>query len=329
MRIPILTALLFTFTSTAFAQDKILVADDSSSGTYAKMVAEIKTVCNDTIAIEEIKVSGGALGNLNALANNKASVALLHSDVIYAMAMADPSYRKLKTLVALYPEEIHIVALRNSGLKSGGTMGFGGKEVEFKDLAGLAGRKMGASGGGVYTARILQGQGEGKFEVVQFDSGKELLPALDSGQVQAILFVGGAPLHNIEALDGSKYKLLPIPESIGNKVQAVYHTATITYPNLRSGPIRTLAPDAIALTRVYKTPQMIAPQAKFRTCFYEKLDNLKETPGLHPKWQAIEPENHGTWEWYDLPGTSPPPAAGPAAPGPVQGKTQARRKPVN
>jgi TRAP-type uncharacterized transport system substrate-binding protein len=288
--------------ATASAQEnKLLVADASSSGTYAAMVGEIKKFCSgDALTIEEIKVSGGATDNLAALVNNRASLAFLHSDVIFAMSQSDAKYRQLKTLVALYPEEIHILALKNSGIKVGQRLGFGGSEVVFKDLASLNGYKVGAAGGGVYTARILTGQGEGHFDVVPFDSGKELIPALDGGQIQAVIFVGGAPLANVEALDFNRYKLLPITEPMATKVQAIYRPATLSYKN--SGIIRTLAPDAIALTRKYTTPRMVAPQRAFRTCFYEHLDDLRETPGMHPKWQQVDASNHGTWEWYEIPG---------------------------
>lgn len=287
-------------------ENKILVADSSSSGTYAAMVGEVKKFCsNDSLTIEEIKVTGGATENLNALANNRASIAFLHSDVIYAMSQSDPKYKQLKTLVALYPEEIHVIALRKSGIKVGQKLGFGGSELVFTDLTSLSGQKVGAAGGGVYTARILQGQGEVRFDVQPFDSGKDLIPALDSGQVQAVIFVGGAPLANVEALDFAKYKLLSIPDGVATKLQTVYHTATISYKN--SGVVRTLAPDAIALTRKYTRPQMIAPQKAFRECFYAHLDDLKETPGMHPKWQTIDPANHGTWDWYEIPGSEPAP----------------------
>lgn len=303
------TLLFCIFATSASAQEsKLLIADASSSGTYAKMVSELKNFCsNDSLVIEEIKISGGATDNLNALINNKASAALLHSDVIYAMAQSDPKYQQLKTLIALYPEEIHVVALRNSNLKIKTMLGFGGTTIEFNDLMSLKGFKVGAAGGGVYTSRILTGQGEVHFDVVQFDTGKELLPALDNGQVQAVVFVGGAPLANIEALDGRKYKLLSIPESVTSKLSTVYHTTTINYPNLKSGAVRTMAPDAIILTRKYSRPQMIAPQRKFRDCFYEHLGDLQETPGLHPKWQVVDQNNHGTWAWYEIPGSELPP----------------------
>jgi TRAP-type uncharacterized transport system substrate-binding protein len=283
----------------------LIVADSSSSGTYAKMLAEIKDVCQtDDFIIDEAPKHGGATDNLDALKNNRVSAAFLHSDVIFAAAMSDPSYKELKTLVALYPEEIHIVTLRTSITKAAGLTNYFSKPVQFNSLSDLSGYNVGAAGGGVITARILTGQGEGHFNVIDLQEGKNVIPALQSGQIQAAIFVGGSPLDNITALNGNEFKLIPIGDSISSRVQSVYRPATINYPNLQSGPIKTMAPVATLVTRKYTRPQMIAPQAAFRACFYAHLDDLKETPGKHPKWALVDPNDHGVWDWYDLPTTT-------------------------
>ena len=313
---------LIALTGTASAQE-FLVADSSSSGTYQEMVGQIAKFCGpDGLTIKEVRPTGGATANLAALVNNDVSAALLHSDVIFAMSQQDQQYQKLKTLVALYPEEIHVIALRNSGIKTGGTRigGFGAKEVVFNSVDDLRGYKVGAAGGGVYTGNILKGSGNLGFEVVEFTTGAEVLPALDNGNVQTVIFVGGAPLKNVASLDGSKYKLL----SIGRNVApTVYKQAVINYPNLRSGAVQTLAPQALVITRQYKTAVMQKPQAQFRQCFFAHLDEMKEIPGLHKKWQAVDENDHGTWNWYELPGDTA--ARAPAEEVPVPAVTKKRR----
>lgn len=284
-------------------QQNMLVAAASSSGTYAAMLSEIKDVCLDenlNITTTDTK-QGGATDNLAALKENRVQAAFLHSDVIYAAAQSDPDYRLLKTLVALYPEEIHVVALRNSITKKPGIGGFVSGYVQFNTLSDLAGYTVGASGGSYVTAQILKGQGEGKFLTVEFPNGGAVLNALKANQIQAAIFVGGSPLPNIVPLKAEEYKLLPIGESIAARVTGVYRPATINYRNLNSGSIKTLAASALILTRKYTIHKMIAPQAAFRQCFYDKLDELKETPGKHPKWQQVDPKDHGVWEWYELP----------------------------
>lgn len=288
-------------------QTRLLVAASSSSGTYKAMLAEIKDVCQtDNFIIDEAPAKGGAVENLESLVNNQVSAAFLHSDVIYSAAMSDPNYRNLKTLVALYPEEIHVLVLRNSLAKAGGVGGYFAKTIEFTSLSDLAGLPVGAAGGGVITARLLTGSGEGKFTVVPYDSGKEVIDALTAGQIHAAIFVGGAPLPNLLTLKAEQFKLIPIGDAIASRLAAVYRPATISYSNLKSTNIRTLAPQALIVTRKYTTPKMIEPQRQFRECFYKNLEELKETPGKHPKWQLVDPTDHGVWEWYDIPGTNTP-----------------------
>ncbi len=210
---------LFVFQIAWAEPASFLVAASSSSGTYQQGIEQIQTVCgNDNFAISVVPNVGGATENLDALKNNKVSAAFLHTDIIYAKAQTDSSYRKIKTLVSLYPEEVHVVALRTAKETTGGIAGIGASSVTYTALSDLSGRKVGASGGSIISAKILSGPGGGGFEVVSFDSGKDALAALENGTIQAAIFVGGAPLPNLAALSDQKFQLLPIGDAIISKV---------------------------------------------------------------------------------------------------------------
>jgi TRAP-type uncharacterized transport system substrate-binding protein len=294
---------LVLFGLSIFAQNTFTVADDSSSGTYKKMLGEMIGVCStdDLNIVEAQGVTGGAPGNLDALVNNRAQAAFLHSDVFFANAQADPTYKRFQTLLALYPEPIHVLALKVSKSKKPGTFSFGTQE--FNSLADTRGYQVGAAGGGVITARILQGQGEGGFTVTPFERGDDVINALNKGDIAAAIFVGAAPLPNIEKLDKNNYKLLPIGESIASRVQGVYRPVSINYRGLTNGPLKTLAPLATLLTRKYNTPERVAIQRKFRECFYKHLGELQDSGS--PNWQAVDPNDHGVLDWYEIPGTAP------------------------
>ncbi len=288
-----------------FAQTPFKVASNSSSGTYDRMLGEIIAVCNsDELEIVSADVKGGAVGNLDALYNNKVNAAFMHSDVFMSSAQADPNYNRFQTLVALYPEPIHVLALKVSKTTENGALHWG--KAAFGSLAETKGYKVGAAGGGVVTARILQGQGEGGFSVVPYNDGNEVIAALDKGEIAAAIFVGAAPLPNLEKLDKQKYKLIPIGATIENKVQGVYRPASVNYPGLTSGPLHTLAPMATLMTKKYTTPAMIDMQRKFRDCFNTHLGELKD--GHSPNWEFVEAGDHGVLTWYEIP------PAGPAAP---------------
>jgi TRAP transporter TAXI family solute receptor len=297
----LLLATLLLALASASAQTTIRIAADSSSGTYSKMLGEIIGVCStdDFNIVPASGVTGGAPGNLDALVNNRADAAFLHSDVYTANAQADPTYNRFQTLVALYPEQIHILALRQSKTKKNLVF-----TVEFNSLSDLKGYKVGAAGGGVFTARILNGQGEAGYSVVPFDRGDEVISALTNGQIDAALFVGAAPLPNLEKLNKNQYKLLPIGDAISSRVQGVYRPASINYPGLTNGPVKTMAAIATLLTRKFSTPAKIEAQAKLRACFDKHLGELQDNGSR--SWQDVTPGDHGVLPWLDLPKTTAP-----------------------
>jgi TRAP-type uncharacterized transport system substrate-binding protein len=294
----VLFALLFAVP--ALAQSQLKVADGSSSGTYAKMLGEIKEVCSDTIALVEEGTSKGAIDNLQMLVDNQVSGAFMHSDVIYFRAMNE-DLSKLKTLIALYPEDVHVLVKRDSGLKAG-TL-FNKQPVVFNSVEDLAGYKVGAAGGGTITAQVIRLQAQIAYDFVPFNSGKEVMDALAANQIQAAIFVGGAPLPNLKDL-GPEYKLVGFNANTVDKLKSVYRPTTISYSKMQSTGVRTVAPDALFVVREYKTERMVGALANLRACFYKNLPDLQETPGKHPKWQVVDPENHGKWPWYQLPETT-------------------------
>ena len=291
--------LLVLFAVMSASAQQLKIADDSSSGTYKKMLGEVIGVCStDEFSISEIAVSGGAVGNLDALVNNKVDAAFMHSDVFLSNSQADPSYNRFKTLVALWPEPIHVLVLRQSKTSKNGTFSFG--KAEFNSLSDLQGYTVGAAGGGVLTARILTGQGQGGFTVVDGGSGANVLKQLDNGDIAAAIFVGAAPLPNLEALDKTKYRLIPIGERIGQNVSNVYRQAKIAYPGLTNGPITTLAPLATLVTKPFQTPAKVNAQRALRACFSSHLPELQDS--YSPNWTLVTPNDQGVLNNYlDIP----------------------------
>lgn len=298
--VPTIVFVLICSAMFAQAPARILVASSSVSGTYELMTQEISESCSDEITIEKAPgVAGGVMQNLEALKSNKASAAFVRADVIYAMAQSDPTYRDFKTLISLYPEDIHILVLKDSKTKKIGTFSFGVQS--FETAADLSGFPVGAASGGHITARILTDKLH-FGDIREYPTGKDVMSALDSGEIAAAVFVGGTPLPSLEKLPSNRYKLLPIPENVAAGLSGVYKRSSISYSNLSSGPVPTLSSDALIITRRYSLPKMVAPQATFRACFYNHLAELQETPGKHPKWQQVNAFNHGSWEWYEIPG---------------------------
>lgn len=302
----IMSFLFFVTLVSSAAADTFTVAADSSSKTYAKMLGELIGACsNENLDIKQAQgVTGGAPGNLEALVNNKAQAAFMHSDVFQAHVALDASYKRYQTLVALYPEPIHVVALRVSKTlkKEGGVGGYFQKDVPvtFNTLDDVRGYTVGAAGGGVYTAQILQANGEGGFNVSDKGNGDAVMAALNSGEIAVAIFVGAAPLPNLEKLDKNKYKIIPVGDTIANKtsIKTYYRSASINYPGLTAGAIKTIAPMATIMTRKYDGEKKVAMQRSFRDCFNRKLGDLRDDGS--PGWQQVIAGDHGVLDWYEI-----------------------------
>lgn len=280
------------------AQAQMRVATGKAGDTYSSMLRQLNARCSGDVAIMEVP-SAGSNDNINQLVGNQVNAVFTQSDVLWLRARTE-DLADVKTLLALHPEQVHIVARTSSGIKEGGTLGYGAKEVVFNDITSLAGRKVGAAGGSLITAQVIRLQSEIPFQVVQLETGDAVLQALASGQIAAAVFVGGAPLGTVSKL-GPDHKLLPIPAPVVEKLKGVYRPARLNYQRMNAAGVATVATDALFVTRQYKTPKMTNALAKLRQCAHDAVDELKETTGTHPAWRYVDASNKGKWPWYELP----------------------------
>lgn len=322
-----LFAFLILFGNTpSFAQElKLTIADGSSSGTYKAMVGVIKNYCSAVIPITDIDTSG-AVDNLGKLTENEANAGFMHEDVIAWRGKSDPSLRQsLKTLLVLWPEDVHFVAKTSPYVVSAGHLGFGKQERNLVGVNDLVGLKVGAAGGGYVTAQMVRYQGDVNYEVVQYDSGKQVLEALNNGDIAAAVFVGAAPLPNLKDL-GHDYRILTIGENTRDKLAKVgYHTSTVAYNKMSTNAVTTVAANALLVAQQYHSQKWLGALAAFRQCFLNNLDEIKETPGMHKAWKKVDPNKTSEWPMYELPSSSPAVDAPPAAATPPA-TVQRRRK---
>lgn len=271
------------------------VATGSAKGTYSTMFKELKEQCG-TLPMAE-QATDGSMTNVDMLVGNQVNAAFVQSDVLFFRSRTE-SLTNVKTLLALHPEEVHIVALAQAK-KEGGVMGIGSKEVSLNTVVDLAGRQVGAAGGSYITAQVIRLQSEIPFQVSGYASNDDLLKAVASGKLDAAVIVGGSPLAAISALD-SRFKLLGIPEAVQAKLKSVYNPAKLTYSRMGAAGVTSVSTDALFVTREYKTPKMTAQLAGFRRCAVQSIPEIKESLGTHPKWQAVDEANRGKWAWYEL-----------------------------
>ena len=294
-----ISILVLLIASLGIAQE-LKVSDGSSSGTYQQMLRELKGICPN-VSITEVPASG-AVENLDNLVSNQANVAFMHTDVLmYRAQKEEGGLQNLKTLIALFPEDVHFVALNKPF-----PMGMFSKNRVLNSIDDLYDLPVGAAGGGWITINLVRLQSEIPYKCIQYDKGDQVLAALNSGEIACAVFVGAAPLPNLKDL-GHDYKLLPVNDGTLSRLKSVYKRSVITYTKMSTASIPTISADCLIVTRVYHTPKFVDALRTFRKAFYDGLDELKETAGTHKAWQKVDPENHGKWEWYDLRDVAPAP----------------------
>lgn len=287
----------------AGAQTQLKVATGGPTGTYHQMFMQFQDACKNQIMQIEVP-SKGSVDNMDKILGNEVNAAIVQTDVLYYRARNE-DLGSIKTLFALYPEEIHVITPAVSPIKSGGTLGFGAKPIQLNSVTDLAGQSVAAWGGSIVTAQVIRLQSEINFTVVEVANFKAAQAALASGEVAAIVMVGGQPMDDVKALNNS-YKLLPFPEAVVGKLKSVYNPAKLNYSGMGQGGsgIQSISTDSLFVTYTYKTPKMVESLAALRGCFQEKLPTLQETTGTHKKWKAVKADNEGKWAYYELPAVS-------------------------
>lgn len=291
-------AIAMAVSCTPAAAQTLKVATGSAKLTYSTMFKEMVQYCGNTLPLIEVN-SNGSMDNVDKLVGNEVNAGFVQSDVLWLRARTE-DLDNVKTLLALHNEQVHLLAPVRSGLKSGGVMGVGGNEVVINDITQLAGMRVAATGGSAVTAKVIRLQSEIPFTVVEYPNNDEVLKAVAGGQAQAALSVAGQPAASVRALSGQHFKMLAIPQAVQERLKGVYRTSRLNYSNLNAAGVPTVATDALLVTREYKTPKMIGALASFRSCVQGKVDELKETTGTHPAWQAVDAANRGKWAWLEL-----------------------------
>ena len=201
----------------------------------------------------------------------------------------------------------------------GGSFFSKGTPVVLNTIEDLKDLNVGAAGGGAISAQVIKLETDIPYHFIEYKTGDEVFAALNNGDIDAAVFVGGAPLANLENL-GPEYQILSIPSGDVDKLKQVYHPATVTYTNMRPDSVDTVAADCVLVGRVYKTPKFVNALATLRSVVDAKLTEIQETTGSHPKWQEVQPSSQykGLLPWMDLPVV--PVAPEPATPTPETAK---------
>ncbi len=151
--------------------------------------------------------SRGSVDNINAIASGLRNSGFAQSDVAYwaytgtGTMAGKPPVKDLRAIAALFPEHIHLVALKDSGINS---------------VADLKGKRVSLDepGSGTYVDAnmILEAAGLSKDDVqAEALKGGAASEALRNGKIDAFFVVAGYPTGSlVELASAASIKLVPI-----------------------------------------------------------------------------------------------------------------------
>jgi TRAP-type uncharacterized transport system substrate-binding protein len=286
------------FCHVVHAQTLTVATGGVKGSTYSAVFQELNQRCGNGDITE--MHSSGSNENIDMLVGNKVNAAIVQTDVMFFRSQTE-DLTKIKTLFALFPEQVHFVA-RTEGEKEGGVLGFGGKTIHFNTIADLAGRSVGAVGGSVLTSKVASKYSKIGWSTVEFPANDAALAALQAKTVDAVVIVGGQPMAAVSSLSAA-YKLLSVPPASMEALKGVYSPSRASYRNINAAGVQTISTQALVVAREYHSAKFVTALSQYRACFNKNLDDLQETTGTHPAWQNVKAGDQGKWTWMDLPVT--------------------------
>ena len=168
---------------------------------------ETSDVCGPSGLIASVRTSPGAVFNVQAVNAHTVDAALAQSDVLAQAVAGRGSFRStgaqthVRVLADLFPEEVHLLAAKSARIASVGNLQ--GKRVS-----------IGATNSGtIVTARSVLAAFRLPVSRIKIsnDSSDVAAVELSQGKLDAMFFVGGAPVPLVrELLENGKAVLLPI-----------------------------------------------------------------------------------------------------------------------
>jgi TRAP transporter TAXI family solute receptor len=266
--LPILLALLLHAQAHA-----ITIATGSAEGTYFKVAQDIKQIAEKEGIPIDVIVTGGSFDNINLLGAGKVDLAIMQLDVLRFVAEIMQKeaglnvLQEAKVALNLYLEEIHVIT----------------KNPEIRTFDQLQGKKVAVGpekSGSALTAEVLLAGFELKVERV-FDAPEDAIKKLDQGAIDALVFVGGAPIPAFQKLD-KNFRFVSLPPDSGlEQIYPKKKIAKATYPWVDE--VDTHAVPSVVMTRNRDDKDYVTAIQKLVLLILSQKDYLDANG--HPKWK--------------------------------------------
>lgn len=186
------------------AQTRTLsLATGQTGGTYARIGEDIKGLVEKEGISLRLVTSAGSFENIELLGKGEVDLAIVQLDALRYFAEVAKTegvnvFERLRVVLNLYPEEIHVIT----------------NKPDITSFYNLEGKKISVGppkSGTSLTSELLLKLYDVKAEK-SYDTPEEAVKKLQSGQIDAMVFVGGAPVPFIDSML-DKYRFVRLPRN--------------------------------------------------------------------------------------------------------------------
>jgi TRAP transporter TAXI family solute receptor len=248
-------------------------------GTYARTGADLTILDDQTLRVLPT-LGKGSLQNLSDILYLRGiDIGFVQADALaYAQQheMFPGLTQNIRYIAKLYDEEVHVLARKDI--------------TKPEDLNGQRVNVDVAGSGSAMTAEILL-DALGIKAKVEYDKQVNGVQKLKSGEIAAIIHVGGAPiplLADVSADTGLHFLAVPLSETLAH----TYLPDQLTHDNYPAlvpadAPVPTIAVgDVLAVFAWPPRTERAANVSRFVDAFFSKFDQFQRPP-RHPKWREV------------------------------------------
>lgn len=272
----------------AQAASAFTIATGPSEGTYFQIAQDIKNlVAKDGVDIQ-VAPTKGSLENIRLLGAGKVDLAIVQldalrfvSDVLKQQKGLD-LFDSIKVILNLYPEEIHVLSNKN----------------DIQTFYQLEGKRLsvGTEGGGTaITAAMLLTVYDIKA-TVSFDTFDDAMKKMEQAQLDAVMFVGGAPVPFIAKL-GSKVHFVRLPANPA--LEEIYLRTSLgkSQYSWTAADTETYAVPASIMGLDKKDENYVTQMQKLVLAILNSADYLRANG--HPKWKSSIIQTYFLYRGYE------------------------------
>jgi len=281
----ILVLILSLHASMAWA---FIIATGPSDGSYFQIAQDIKNVAAKEDMDVQVIPTRGSMENIQLLGAGKVDLAIVQLDALRFVSEVLKQrqgldlFDSIKVILNLYPEEIHVLSNKN----------------DVQTFYQLEGKRVsvGTEGGGTaITAAVLLAVYDIKA-TVSFDTFDDAIKKMEQDHLDAVMFVGGAPVPLIGKLDG-KVHFIRLPANPG--LEQIYLRTSLgkSQYSWAAADTETYAVPASIMGLDKKNEKSVVEMQKLVLAILNSADYLRANG--HPKWKSSIIQTYFVYRGYE------------------------------